>query len=90
MQLCTCTIKQKSGVYILCLEEYESLYTLLQWHSYSRAKQFGGRKESARMFKTKYFQMYSVFSKNKKGKTIFLFLMRKKGESSPKIPPFFS
>jgi len=32
-------------------------------HGRRRTKQFGGWEESARMFKTKYFQMYSVFSK---------------------------
>jgi len=35
-------------------------------HIRRRAKQFGGLKVSALMFKTKYFQMHSVFSKRKK------------------------
>jgi len=32
-------------------------------HSRNRAKQFGGVEESAQMFKSKYFQIYSVFSR---------------------------
>jgi len=64
-------------------------------HSRRRAKQFGGHEESARMYKTKYFQCKCVLLKKFFTKIFSFFLiglkwsLKKEKSSSLKFPPFF-
>jgi len=55
---------QAEKCFFLLKESFSRSFELLDYDNFILEIAVEGGEESARMFKTKYFQMYSVFSKN--------------------------